>query len=203
MIWSMQPFKHQNLRLWTAMLVPVILEPSVFLSFAPYLNRRSLHICATSCRQSLDHAYASDVWQAVDLSQWQPLDGQVDALDTDLWLALKRVPCGRLRRLQLSPFISNEGLKKILMMQKNLEELVIHGPTVEVFFRSTVSCLSGSLLPQLRRLELAVPLKLETHEMPSLEMLVLHLPALRDLQDQKLQKNLVSAKLATITSLII
>ena len=104
----------------------MILEPSIFLGFAPYLSHRSLQICAASCRQSFDHAFVSDVWHAVDFSQWRPLEGHIEPGDMDLILALKRVPPGRLRRLVLrSRRISNDGLSTILLMQNQVEELTI------------------------------------------------------------------------------
>lgn len=181
------------------MSVPVVLEPTVFQGFAVHLSRRCLQVCAASCRQSLDQAFASDAWQAVDLAHWRPLDGHVEPGDLDLMLSLKRVPSGRLRSLVLqSRRISNDGLRKILTMQSQLEELVI-----EVTNTLGGDCgLTGDALvsstPRLRRLEvLGVPSAIRaispreapgdggtsrSDGTPSLETLVLHLPTLRDLQ---------------------
>lgn len=169
----------------------VFLEPAVFLALAPYLSRRCLQLCGQSCRQSFDLAYASDIWQVIDFSQWQPLEGHVEPGDADLILALKRVPMGRLRRLVLqSGRISNEGLQKILMMQSQLEELLIGQLHLghDSFF-------TVDLLPKLRRLELlgsnGTPGTMGNGEVKelgmqiaskNLETLVLHLPTLRDLQ---------------------
>lgn len=180
------------------MSVPVVLEPTVFQGFAAHLSRRCLQVCAASCRQSLDQAFASDVWQAVDLAHWRPLDGHVEPGDFDLMLALKRVPSGRLRSLVLqSRRISNDGLRKILMMQSQLEELVIE---VTHLGGHCASCLTGDALvsstPRLRRLEvLGVAIRaISRREAPgegsrsdsdgtaSLETLVLRLPTLRDLE---------------------
>lgn len=169
----------------------MILEPSVFLGFAPYLGHRSLQICAASCRQSFDHAYVSDVWQAVDFSQWRPLEGHIEPGDMDLIFALKRVPPGRLRRLVLrSRRISNDGFSAILLMQNQVEELVIDTNLTHLGSASC-SCLSGdalALAPSLRRLEL-LGLPLSALAMSdgmdgrvSLETLVLQLPTLQDLQ---------------------
>ena len=127
----------------------MILEPSVFLGFAPYLGHRSLQICAASCRQSFDHAYVSDVWHAVDFSQWRPLEGHIEPGDMDLIFALKRVPPGRLRRLVLrSRRISNDGFSAILLMQNQVEELVIDtnlthlgGGFLKCWTRNSSSCL--------------------------------------------------------------
>lgn len=170
----------------------VFLEPAVFLALAPYLSRRCLQVCGQSCRQSFDLAYASDVWQVIDFSQWQPMEGHVEPGDADLILALKRVPMGRVRRLVLqSGRISNEGLQKILMMQSQLEELLIGH--LHLGHDSAVD------LPKLRRLELlptgpgTIPMarmarmgevkELGMQIAKNLETLVLHLPTLRDLQD--------------------
>ena len=127
----------------------MILEPSVFLGFAPYLGHRSLQICAASCRQSFDHAYVSDVWHTVDFSQWRPLEGHIEPGDMDLIFALKRVPPGRLRRLVLrSRRISNDGFSAILLMQNQVEELVIDtnlthlgGGFLKCWTRNSSSCL--------------------------------------------------------------
>lgn len=162
----------------------MILEPSVFLGFAPYLSHRSLQICAASCRQSFDHAYLSDVWHAVDFSQWRPLEGHIEPGDMDLILALKRVAPGRVRRLVLrSRRISNDGLSTILMMQNQVEELVID--TNLTHLGASCSCLSGALeAPSLRRLDLlGVPLSaMALGGGVSLESLVLQLPTVQDLQ---------------------
>eukprot|EP00438_Fugacium_kawagutii_P002022 Skav214234 [mRNA] locus=scaffold1133:90679:92782:+ [translate_table: standard] len=174
------------------MSVPVVLEPTVFQGFAAHLSRRCLQVCAASCRQSLDQAFASDVWQAVDLAHWRPLDGHVEPGDLDLMLALKRVPSGRLRSLVLqSRRISNDGLRKILMMQSQLEELVMEVTKTHL---GGDCALTGDVLvsstPKLRRLEVLGVAMTSPSEgpggsrdrTPSLESLVLHLPTLRDLE---------------------
>ena len=170
----------------------VFLEPAVFLALAPYLSRRCLQVCGQSCRQSFDLAYASDVWQVIDFSQWQPLEGHVEPGDADLILALKRVPMGRVRRLVLqSGRISNEGLQKILMMQSQLEELLIghlhlgHDSAVDLPKLRRLELLptgSPGMIPMARMARMGEVKELGMQIAKNLETLVLHLPTLRDLQ---------------------
>eukprot|EP00435_Cladocopium_sp_Y103_P059260 s1269_g21.t1 len=107
----------------------------------------------------------------------------------DLMLALKRVPPGRLRRLVLrSRRISNNGLRTILLMQNQVEELVIDTNLAHLGSASCIRCLTGdalALAPRLRRLELqGVPLSALAMDIgrPSLETLVLQIPTVQDLE---------------------
>ena len=168
------------------MLSNVFLQPSVFTGLAQYVSRRSLQLCGASCHQALDLVFCSAAWRSVDFSQWMPLENHQEPGDLDLFLALKRLPPGALRRLILqSRRISSKALRQLFLTQNQIEELLLdtcHGDDVGLSH-------AFAFAPRLKHLELLGPstlltsLDAATSFVSSVETLVLHLPSLTDLQD--------------------